>query len=167
MVHEVKYPSLELRFLPTSFLKQLHIMPRLVYVERGGVSGYYAQPDDDERMVASSFVPENRGIICVNTLADADQDSRYLVDSLAHEVRHHWQYIQGLTTFWDRPDEQNWYYLAETFEYKEAIVKYLTLNWDELDAVLFARRFSHCPHTEEWVEWVRKHYEQTHRSRRR
>lgn len=108
----IKYPSLEIKWLPNSFLKGLDRVNITITTE-DHCSGYY---------------DSQRNLIAISEIVD-DYD---VGGTIAHELRHHWQYSK----FGPPKNYITWQSLQH-LEYKEAIARYFLSNKIEMDALLF------------------------------
>jgi len=129
--HVVTRPSLELRWLPNSMLKQLPYYPVVVFQSGGG--GFYYRPG---LRTSQQFYEEvgididtSRGVILVG---DRDQQ----VGTLAHEARHHWQWTnQVYVEKWGR-----WGFNPvgnDPDDYWDAITQFFSHARHEYDALRF------------------------------
>lgn len=124
IIERVKNPSLELNWLPNSFLKGLPT-PNIALVSDSGYSGAYYQHQDyawDDMDLRSKPL-----IIIDICITDA-------ASTIAHEMRHHWQYHNGIefdNVAWNRD-----------INYYDALIEYYTKSYTEFDALRFERKFA-------------------------
>lgn len=150
-VHPVRFPSLELSFLPNSLLKGIPT-PLILHVDRDNVGGCYWDPEDTEYLLyGERYIDSSRGVIQIAEQSCLEEEA----DVIAHEWRHHWQYVNGLMVN-DEPSGPKWNHLSSTLPYEDAIRAYFRTQWFEMNALLFARRFSKHWLTEWWLELLRK-----------
>lgn len=126
----VKYPSLELNWLPNSMLKGL-TLPEIRFIEVENASGSYTPP-----------YKKNKPLITISTLWPED-----IHETIAHEFRHHWQLYNVLGEFPDWP----W---GRGTDYKESIIDYFTGAWHEWDALQFSLKVAPTDVTLLWKEWI-------------
>lgn len=126
---KVRFPSLEISYLPNSIRKGL-ITPTIEFVEDIPYGGVYWRKKD---------------IIQISTISNNNLES-----IIAHEYRHHWQmYNTTLDKFKAQPFNLN-------IEYKQAIIEFFKDPF-ELDALIFELNFAHKYNYKwEWYEWVLK-----------
>lgn len=146
-MHELKYPSLELSWVPKSLIKGVST-PRIFIDadefldEMGGVEACY-------------FSHSKK--IWLRSDAEAS--------TLAHEWRHHWQY----ETLWE-PKEGFRYDLEFNFEdydtYWDQIKAYFFLQPCEMDALLFQHKMFPDECTDQWMEFLTHEREKTEKAKK-
>lgn len=142
---ELQYPSLEYNWLPTSFLKGVTIPRTIVLEDSEGFGGCYWKPQPESYMVEGKFINFARGVIgvCHKTGNDGS--------TLAHELRHHWQYLND----WENDNYTPWHYLHG--DYEDRIVYYFTTNATEMDALMFERKVQSTPLTDYWWDLIMRY----------
>ena len=131
----VRFPSLELNWLPKC--KQLSI-PDVFIIDDYDYSGCYYNPQQNEVILDGKCVPLKNGLIVIRIDTSPS--------TIAHEFRHHQQYMNGIDL-----SIQEWNFNKP---YKDAIIEYYTKSFTEMDALLF--ECNHYPDdwNMQWMEWV-------------
>lgn len=142
-MHVIRYPSLELNWLPNSVKKGLPIPP-LAVTDEEEYSGLFYHPKEGEYLYGVSL---DKGLIVVSSYCALFEST------IAHEYRHFWQLYNGKLG----PGNDHWMELFQSEDtYKEAIIGYFTTQADEMDALCFERKLAPNDHTEQWWEWIIK-----------
>lgn len=115
-------------------------------VEDMEVGGLYAQPEKDEIFIDGHFYPMDKGIIVISTEQGEDIDA-----TLAHEYRHHWQFVNG----WRYDGIGRWANVPGQ-NYEEKIINYFMQSRSEMDAHLFSMKYAREDYTMIWQEWLIK-----------
>lgn len=135
-MEKVKYPSLELNWLPNSLLKGISL-PKIVISDTEGYSGaYYLKGCPYEEFGYNNL---KHGIIEISTCGD------YL-STLIHEWRHHWQRENG----WNLGGF-DW---NSGVSYKKSIIKYFTTLPHEMDALKFEIKYAPSDLNLSWWDWI-------------
>jgi hypothetical protein len=94
----------------------------------------------------------NRGLIVLSLRYS--NDDGYMVNAIAHEWRHHVQWEKGKRNI----REVSFDAFGEDFvsDYKRSIIKYYTIQWWEMDALLFSLKFASDETSQLWFDWLRK-----------
>ena len=131
-------PSLELNWLRT--LDKTLPTPIVLFTDSPFSSGSYYFPRRQEILIQDSYFPLDRGLIAVSSTTNS------VGNTLAHEFRHHWQefhFSHNHPKAFDR-----------SLAYHDAIVKYFTYQWWELDALLWSMDKALDEASEIWFEWL-------------
>lgn len=75
-------------------------------------------------------------------------DNSNVASAIAHEYRHHLQYLQGTL----KPSLCNGLVLFERYRYNKAINLYFNTQWHELDALMFEYYYAKSRVNKFWVE---------------
>lgn len=131
--------SLELNWI-RNFDKSL-VIPEVVY-SNVNAGGCYTSP------VNNTIVIDDKEYDCRYGIIEVSIDHPEYADAiLAHEWRHHWQACHG----WNHEYKYKWNhdnYDDDYDVYCNAVIQYLTLNPQELDAIRFQYKYSRL--YEEW-----------------
>lgn len=140
--YAVRNPSLELRWLPNSMLKQLPFYPAVIFREGGGGSHYAPALWTPEEIFENEGIDidTSRGVLVIGT-----EYEKEIPAVIAHEERHHWQwtnqrYAERLHSWPFQTDRPYW----------ESITKHFSYAPHEYDALRF--ELSVCP-SDVSVEW--------------
>ena len=138
----VKVPSLELSWLPTSFLKSVNT-PRVAFVSNVSYGGcYYKQQEfanDDIDLRRSA-------LICIS---NKYEDT--IASTIAHEFRHHWQQLAwGNNAKVTRLDWSQ--------GYDKGIIKYFTSDFREFDALRFEHKYARDYLNDAWWGLLVNHF---------
>jgi hypothetical protein len=125
----IRFPSLEINWLPNSFLKGLDSVKIDLVSEALGSGAYY----------------HGQNLITITE----DGDSIYTASTIAHEMRHHWQH----TKFGSPKNYVTWKSLSP-FSYEVAIVKFFTSNPIEMDALLFEYKIARTDLNTYWMDLI-------------
>lgn len=138
--HKVKFPSLELSWLPNSITKGL-LIPQIMYVSGSSAAGAYYQTQPS----CSDWGDlRKRAIIAIDIVDDPDN----IGDIIAHEYRHHWQlYKFGTSKEWP-------WFIPKGQTYKQAIIRYFRGAWHEMDALRFECAMHPTDVNMQWMEWL-------------
>ena len=128
------------------------ILPPVVITENDTAGGWYVEPEKAEIVIDGRYYPLDRGLIAISSAQES------MDNTLAHEYRHHWQYMNGFAL-----DSIGWN-ISGT--YKEKIIKYFTKSRSEMDAFLFAMAYEAGDSILEWQEWLIKERERLSLGRR-
>lgn len=132
-------PSLELNWL----CKDKDIsLPRIVFAEMKNCGGFYVPPEKDEYYFNGTYYEREKGILFIG---DTNDDS-FVINAIAHEWRHHWQFVSGFD--FDHAE------LNCDLEYKDIIIDYFKSSWTEMDALLFSLEMYPDNEALEWYEWL-------------
>jgi hypothetical protein len=137
MTYRLRYPSLELNWLPNSVRKGLPT-PDVIVTDNEDCGGRYWRQGNYEHDLLG-FAPRRRAVIELACIADES--------TLAHEYRHHWQ-THKLGTL----DSVRWV-LGPS--YRDSIVRYFRSSRTEMDALLFQVKHASTDLGLEWLEWLR------------
>jgi len=133
-------PSFDLRWLKPAKDISLPLIVRGDFGPRS-FGGRYTPPERAEDDSYSSPLPLDRGIIAVNCNRLARINGRHVeeADTIAHEFRHHEQFLRGYNfrATWT-PNNLDWGYGEE---YDRNIRLYIRRNPTEQDAMRYAYRF--------------------------
>jgi len=96
-----------------------------------GFSGTYIRPMNDRLIInnGKERYPMNRGIILIYPI-----NKEYFYSNIAHEYRHHWQYLNGWK--YDGRARQSIMYLKNG-DIKKFVEEYYLKSKSELDALMF------------------------------
>jgi len=141
----VRYPSLELNWLPLSMRKGLDT-PRVVALENEHRWGGFYMRRERSRCVVESLdmdLKEGPVIALCGSCGPG---------TIAHEFRHHWQIQSGYkfrASVWQiKPN-------ATLAEYRRCIVKYFRSFWWEMDALRFEIKHAPTELSLLWMDWLR------------
>jgi len=134
-------PSLELNWLR----KDKDIPMPLILFEKISVGGYYCRPAKTEWYLNGKHYPLDNGLLVVNIETEYD----FIVNGIAHEWRHHWQWWMGVTS-----DCPGW---NGGGSYKKNIMQYFLCSRTEMDALLFSNKMYPSNDTLEWYDWLVKY----------
>jgi hypothetical protein len=118
-------------------------LPEILFVPLEKASGCYIHPLKIEYPICGRYINLERGIIIVNP----EWDDKETINSIAHEWRHHQQYLNGITF----ENHTGW---KTTEDYKKNIITYFHSNKVEMDALLFSQKIASSDTSTEWLEWV-------------
>lgn len=141
--YAVRNPSLELRWLPRSMLVQIPYYPAVVFREGVGGSHYAAGIWTPEMFFDCEGLDIDtvRGVLVIGSEQPAS--------TLAHEVRHHWQWTNKLyaekMTRWGFPSD-----CPSGSPYWGAITTFYSYAAHEHDALRFQMKYAP---TDLGVEW--------------
>ena len=106
--------------------------------------GMYLFPENVEIMIGEKFYPLDRGLIVISPNAEDFH--------LAHEYRHHWQWMNG----WEFDGPGEW---QQRKTYKKSIIDYFMGSRSEMDAHLFSLPYIKKDFPLQWQEWLIKERE--------
>lgn len=129
----LKNPSMELSWLPNSFIKGLPEVD-IGWSSGGNYGGMYQWS-----------VQKKKARIVINI--DEDDAESNMANTIAHEMRHHYQYNKYGD--WTPP---KWTHVSY-YGYKEAIVKYFKSCPYERDALKFSNKVAPVEYALEWEDW--------------
>lgn len=139
VMHEIRHPSQHLSWL--SRLDKWLPFPRLVFADLGdGCGGHYQCPWKWEHWYDGTPINSKRGIIAVNTRCDESE----FAATLAHEWRHHWQWLSG----WKNDSPQ--FVCANDADYDSAIRTFFSASQSERDALRFQEQVAPTGYAAEW-----------------
>lgn len=140
----ISLPSLEINWL--KFFPKDVILPDIVVIGEHNYDygGCYYKPEWAEICVEGRNYSLEKGLIVVRD----DQDG----STLAHEFRHHLQRVYYGIEF---PSQE----FNFDIPYKDAIIKYFTSSWIEMDALLYELSKKPTDTNLEWYEWIVKEKE--------
>jgi hypothetical protein len=130
----VKYPSLELNWLPKP--KDISI-PDIFIVDDYNYSGCYWHPQYGEDILDGKCVSLENGLIVIKSDTSPS--------TIAHEFRHHLQYMNGIDF-----EIMDWNFNKP---YKDAIKEYYTQSITEMDALLYECRLYPDDNNMQSLEW--------------
>lgn len=133
-----KLYNLELNFV-AKYDKTI-IVPVIVFANYIGLRGQYLNPERNECYDSDGHSYDmNKGVIVVNpTLANDNE----IMNAIAHEWRHHWQYHRGIKYDGISDNTYTW----------DGYINYFKKSKAELDALLFARKYAKTESDEYVVE---------------
>jgi hypothetical protein len=135
---KISIPSLEIRWLK---YPKIISPPTIVIVdELDDYSGCYIHPQGGEAWVDGSPHTLRDGLIVAS--AHSNYES-----TIAHEFRHHMQYVYVGMKFDSKP-------LRTDIPYRDAIVKYFTNSMTEMDALQYEMSKVKSDVCMEWYEWI-------------
>ena len=134
-MERIKIPSLELNWLPKP--KQLSI-PDICIVDDYDYSGCYYHPQWNEAVLDDKCVSLENGLIVIRIDTSPS--------TIAHEFRHHLQYMRGFDF-----GVQEWDFNKP---FKDAIIEYYSESFTEMDALLFECKHYPDDDNMEWIEWL-------------
>jgi hypothetical protein len=120
------------------------VMDDEIIVNGHKVGGCYYQPWGGEIYVNGKPHDTSNGLIIVNT----DARDGYVISSLAHEFRHHLQFLHGIEfdgIIWGS---------NESDSYRDDIINYFSTSVTELDALLYEYNIFGDGESSEWLEWL-------------
>lgn len=122
-------------------------LPEIVFGRSGvNYSGCYHRPGIGEQLIDGRFLDLSRGIIVI--CDDGIETDDFYANTIAHEWRHHWQFIvKGPYSFSPFVFNGN---------YRESIVKFFKSQPLEMDALLYAEKKAPSVSTRQWIEWLIK-----------
>lgn len=133
---KVRFPSLELNWLSKS--KDISI-PEIYIVDDFDYSGCYYSPEFNETILDNTCISiGNNGLIVIK--------SDISPATIAHEFRHHLQFVYGMDF-----DHSEW---NDNKSYKDAIIEYYSTSITEMDALLYEYKQYPDDHNTEWFEWL-------------
>jgi len=132
---KIKHPSLELNWLPKP--KQMSI-PDIYIVDNYDYSGCYYKPQRNEAILDDRCVSLENGLIVIKRDTSPS--------TIAHEFRHHLQYMNGINS-----EIQEWDFNKP---FKDAIIEYYTNSFSEMDALLYECKYYPDDDNMEWFEWL-------------
>jgi hypothetical protein len=118
-------------------------LPEVIFeeIETGGL---YYHPDKKEVLINGVNRDLSKGLIII----DPNHNDKFVLNTIVHEWRHHWQYFQGF----------NMGLVGAPYRwrgnYKSEIQRFFKLNKIEMDALLFAIKKAPDDISLEWMEWV-------------
>ena len=122
--------------------KQIILPPVVLYENIPYNSdGMYVFPENGEIMIGEKFYPLDRGLIIISPTAEDFH--------LAHEYRHHWQFMQG----WEYDGPGGW---QQKGTYKESIINFYMNSRSEMDAHLYSLPWAKKDAPLQWQEWLIK-----------
>lgn len=126
-------------------------LPNLVYENIGyGCGGsYYSSTHNDEVYLNGKYYDCSNGLILVNTYNDYS-DKNEIENVLAHEWRHHCQYLRNIYT---DPYDSSMFDWND--DYWNSIIKFFSTNKTEVDALLFAEKYAPSDCTTEWISHLK------------
>jgi len=132
-------PSLELNWLRKD--KDI-FLPKIVFATMDGCGGFYAHPEENEYYFNGTYYDRVKGILFI----DDTNDDSFVVNTIAHEWRHHWQFVSGFG--FDHVE------LNCGLEYKDMIIDFFKSSWTEMDVLLFSLEMYLGDEALEWYEWL-------------
>lgn len=149
MIHIYRYPNLELRWLPNSFLKSIGTMPMLIHdYSETEAGGYYIHPAENVNWIIDI---ENDVLLSGKKPIIATAQSTTSA-TLAHEMRHVWQFERFGDNGSSKTQLKKW---STVLSYKDTIIKYFTTYWTELDALRFELKYGDPEdYVYAWVDWL-------------
>ena len=140
MAYLIKLPTLELRTFIKSD-KSIPIPKIVILDNKFKYGGMYCRRKKKELLFENLYIDQKDGIIVL--------PKNVLLAAFAHEYRHHWQHqrFNWKPSIWNNTKN----YKA----YKKAIIKYFTLSFFEMDALLFSLKYK-PEHELLWYDWLIK-----------
>ena len=110
------------------------ILPELVFYEANGGNGQYYSPQKQEVQIGDKYYQLDSGLIQISP-----ENPETFAATLAHEWRHHWQWLHGMGKFF--VDSGGWIKHSNRFSsYDRALREYFFGCPMEMDALRFQRR---------------------------
>jgi len=133
----VRYPSLELNWLPNSDRKGLSD-PAIIHGEDGDTGGGYYSADkyNNFERFDNRMVHMRRGVIYVD---HSWGDHGFIPAVIAHEFRHHYQHVTLPNRLLCLSPVHDWY-KTEGRPYNERIIRHFLFQWLEWDAFRYEAR---------------------------
>jgi len=144
MIYSPKISSFDTNWLSRKH-KQLPAC-KIIFTDEIRVGGYYVQNPRKERYVESIPVYPGSDYIIIGH----DCDRLPLESIIAHEFRHHWQFMNG----W-KYDGLGW---AGTKDYDKEITNYFHYSFSEIDALLYEIKLFPCPHSVNVLNMCRERF---------
>ena len=132
---KIKHPSLELNWLPKD--KDVSI-PDIFIVNNYDYSGCYFSPEWNEAVLDDICVSLENGLIVIKSDTSPS--------TIAHEFRHHLQYVNGFDL-----GIVEWSFNKP---YKDAIKEYYTNSITEMDALLYECTLYPDDNNVQCLEWL-------------
>ena len=135
--------SLELNWLSRS--EKSLILPVVVFTEKvTSYGGMYHTPRKGEVLIQEKYYPLDKGLIEISTHFNDD------ANSIAHEFRHHWQFLNG----WKLQDGIPWDFSFSPENYERNIKLYFTSSKSEMDAFLFQCKMTKSYTNDYWKSLI-------------
>jgi len=134
---KIKWPSLELNWLPNSLRKGLDT-PQILIGDNPDYGGCYYNVQD--------YVDDELDLTKKAVIIITDTDRMESV--IAHEFRHHWQ-----TYTWGKLPTHPW---QQGKSYKKSIKKYFRGARHEMDALQFEIKYAPNNLNLKWWEWLQE-----------
>ena len=119
-------------------------LPSIVFAAMDGCGGFYAHPEKDEYYFDGTYYDREKGLLFI----DDTNDDTFVINTIAHEWRHHWQFMKGFNF-----DHKS---LNRGLEYKDMIIDFFNSSWTEMDTLLFSIEMYPDDGALEWYEWLIK-----------
>ena len=129
-------------------------LPPVVVVESFHMGGMYCAPTNREILLEGRYHSLVEGLILLVAVPGGDLDA-----NLAHEYRHHWQWMNG----WKFDGVE---YSDSKQSYKRNVIRYFMGSRSEMDAHLFSLPYIRKDYPLQWQEWLIKERERLSLGRR-
>ena len=126
----VRYPERVFRWCRTQ--KDISAPP-VIEMAAAGFSGQYYPIEHAEVCLGGRHWSLAKGLIVLNTVAISDHHDE--ADVIAHEWRHHWQFLHGWKYDGKPPINHEW---GGGETWRQNVKRYYTTSKSELDAMHFA-----------------------------
>jgi hypothetical protein len=123
-------------------------LPEIVFECEKTVGGYYSRPARKEKEICGRFYDLSKGLISINPRYDQE----FILNTIAHEWRHHWQRFMGISNPNPSPFES-------AGNYDEDIVRFFKGSWWEMDALLFSIKKAPDETSMYWIDLLRREHE--------
>ena len=106
--------------------------------------GFYCAPERGEILINEKYYPLDKGLIGI----DIGEEDNFVINTIAHEWRHHWQVMNG----WEL-DSIGWNFDNDK-PYEQKIIKYFRSSRSEMDALRYSNKILPCDTTLQWYDWL-------------
>jgi hypothetical protein len=138
--------SLEMNWIRNKIDKSISLPPiETASMEDCGAKMIY--PIDMEYFTYGKYYDLSKGLILISDIFDSDDKD--IANSIAHEFRHYWQYLNGWEVGMGKKFSQD-------IEYDNAIVKYFSESYIEWDALTFSHKYAPSDLSTSWLDLLHK-----------
>jgi hypothetical protein len=119
-------------------------LPDIIFEKIELGSGLYYKPEKSEIAIEGRFYDLSNGLIVISPI----MDSPFTANTIAHEWRHHWQFISGI-----KSNPWSWNFGSN---YKDNIINFFNSSSTEMDAFNFALNKAPDDTSLLWKDWLVK-----------
>lgn len=124
--------------------KTITITKPVIAFENIDYGGCYYPPSKCEILVNDRHYTLDKGLIIINPT-----ETKEIVNCIAHEWRHHLQFMTGI-----KPESIEWDY--KNGDYEQSIIDYFTKSKTEMDALLYSNKYAPSELSILWQQWIFK-----------